>query len=62
MQDESSQDELPQFTPAGMRRQTDDIRLLERVKQATAKENISHQNQSRRKTNSNNNNNQEVIP
>lgn len=60
MQEESSEDELPQFNPAGTRRQTDDIRLLERVKQATTKENIPNENQTRRKTN--NSNNQQVIP
>lgn len=47
MQEESSEDELPQFTPAGMRPLIDDTRLLERVKQATTKEDLTNQNQTR---------------
>ena len=59
MQEESSEDELPQFNPAGMRPLMDDTILLERVKQATAKEDIINQNQIRRITTKNN---QEVLP
>ena len=47
MQEESIEDELPQFTPAGMRPLIDDTRLLERVKQATTKEDLTNQNQTR---------------
>ena len=59
MQEESSEDELPQFNPAGMRPLMDGTTLLERVKQATTKEDIINQNQIRRITTKNN---QEVLP
>lgn len=50
MQEESSEDELPQFTPAGMRPLIDDTRLLERVEQAATKEDLTNRTKQRQPT------------
>ena len=55
----SEEDELPQFTPAGMRPLIGYTSLLERVKKVTTKEDITNQNQTRWTTTSND---QEVLP
>ena len=49
----SEEDELPQFTPAGMRPLIGYTSLLERVKKVTTKEDITNQNQTRWTTTSN---------
>ena len=60
MQEKSSEeDELPQFTLAGMRPLIGYTSLLERVKKVTTKEDITNQNQTRWTTTSND---QEVLP
>ena len=55
----SEEDELPQFTLAGMRPLIGYTSLLERVKKVTTKEDITNQNQTRWTTTSND---QEVLP
>ena len=59
VQQESSEDELTQFTLARMKPLIDDTRLLEKIKQATTKEDLTNQNQTGR---TNINNNHEVLP
>ena len=60
VQQESSEDELTQFTLARMRPLIDDTRLLEKIKQATTKEeDLTNENQTGR---TNINNNHEVLP